>query len=435
VPIDGFARILSAHSPHWRDLSAIIKYVAIAPISGVSDVIAIAEEELRRAGWTDGSTVHQEGFAMQTCIGVQRLVRRVAPRKITLAWVGVLIFLVGCPRESTVTRLPGVPSADARQLTTEDKSQNFQNELSPRLLRRFAAIHRPPNTSDSALVRLGRMLYFEPLLSRTGRISCNSCHPLDRYGTTATRFSAGVDGKPGTRNAPTVYNAAGHFRLFWDGRAATLAEQAAGPIGDPAEMGMNPGRAVAVLKAVPGYRTAFSLGFPGEEDPITIGRVTAAIAEFEGGLVTPGRWDRYLDGDTRAITPTEKEGAKLFANLGCMVCHTGAYIGGTMFEKLGVFLPWPNQTDRGRRNITHNPADDMLFKVPSLRNVAQTAPYFHDGSAASLDTAVRLMARHQLGVELTDYEAQIIAAWLGSLTGEIPHKYVAAPVLPRAIRK
>jgi cytochrome c peroxidase len=371
---------------------------------------------------------------MDTSIGGERSIARVAPRKLSLAWVGTLIFLAGCPHESTVTRLPSVATADAKQLTSEDKSENFQNDLSPRLLRRFAAIHQAPSTTESDLVRLGRMLYFEPLLSRTGKISCNSCHPLDRYGTTATRFSAGVDGKPGTRNAPTVYNAAGHFRLFWDGRAATLAEQAAGPIGNPAEMGMNPGRAVAVMKAVPGYAAAFALGFPGQADPITIGNITAAIAEFEGGLVTPGRWDRYIDGDTQAITPAEKEGAKLFANLGCMVCHTGAYVGGTMFEKLGVFLPWPNQTDRGRRDITHNPADDMVFKVPSLRNVAQTAPYFHDGSAASLDTAVRLMARHQLGVELTDYEARIIAAWLGSLTGEIPRKYIAAPVLPLANR-
>jgi cytochrome c peroxidase len=136
-----------------------------------------------------------------------------------------------------------------------------------------------------------------------------------------------------------------------------------------------------------------------------------------------------------ALTQPEKEGAKLFANLGCMVCHTGAYVGGTMFEKLGVFVPWPNQTDHGRREVTKNPADDMIFKVPSLRNVARTAPYFHDGSADSLDTAVRMMARHQLGVDLSEEEARSIAAWLGSLTGDIPRDYIAPPTLPAAVRQ
>jgi cytochrome c peroxidase len=279
------------------------------------------------------------------------------------------------------------------------------------------------------------MLYFEPLLSGTGKISCNSCHPLDQYGTTATKVSVGVDGRLGRRNAPTVYNAVGHFRLFWDGRAATLAEQAGGPISNPDEMGMSPARAVQVLNSIPGYRTAFATAFPSSGDAITIEHTTAAIAEFERGLVTPARWDRYIDGDTHALTTPEKEGAKLFANLGCMVCHTGAYVGGTMFEKLGIFVPWPNQTDHGRRDITHNPADDMVFKVPSLRNVARTPPYFHDGSAATLDTAVRMMAHHQLGVELSEEEAQSIAAWLGSLTGDIPREYIARPLLPQAVRQ
>jgi cytochrome c peroxidase len=352
-----------------------------------------------------------------------------------LGALGAMIFLTGCHRESTITRLPDIPLSNATPLRGVGGSQESQEDLSPRLLRRFSAIRRASSAPDSELVRLGRMLYFEPLLSRTGKISCNSCHPLDQYGTTATKVSVGVYGHLGRRNAPTVYNAAGHFRLFWDGRAATLAEQAGGPISDPDEMGMSPARAVRVLNAIPGYRTAFAEAFPNQRDAITIEHATGAIAEFERGLVTPARWDRYIDGDTHALTVPEKEGAKLFANLGCMVCHTGAYVGGTMFEKLGVFVPWPNQTDHGRREVTHNPADDMVFKVPSLRNVARTAPYFHDGSAATLDTAVRMMAHHQLGVDLSEGEARSIAAWLGSLTGDIPREYIARPALPQAVRQ
>jgi cytochrome c peroxidase len=344
-------------------------------------------------------------------------------------------LLAGCQRASTVTRIESLPATDAKQMSDAGGASKLQDDLSPRLLRRFAAIHTPAAASNPELVRLGRMLFYEPLLSRTGKISCNSCHPLDRYGTTATKLSVGVDGKFGRRNAPTVYNSAGHFRQFWDGRVGTLDEQAAGPIADPAEMGMKPGAAVLALRAVAGYRIAFAQAFPDQQEPVTIEHVTAAIAEFERGLVTPARWDRYIDGDTQALTPNEKEGAKLFANLGCMVCHTGAYLGGTMFEKLGIFAPWPNQTDHGRQEVTHNPADNMVFKVPSLRNVAKTAPYFHDGSVGSLDTAVRMMAHHQLGVDLSEDEARLIAAWLGSLSGELPREYIAPPALPQAIRQ
>ena len=361
--------------------------------------------------------------------------RLVAIRRAAVVGCAFGALLCGCERASTVTRIESLPAKDAKQMNDAGGASKLQDDLSPRLLRRFAAIHTPAPAANPELVLLGRMLFFEPLLSRTGRISCNSCHPLDRYGTTTTRTSVGVTGKFGRRNAPTVYNSAGHFRQFWDGRVATLAEQATGPIADPEEMGMEPGAAVQALRAVAGYRTAFAQAFPHEEEPVTIEHVTAAIAEFERGLVTPARWDRYIDGDAQALTPTEKEGAKLFANLGCMVCHTGAYLGGTMFEKLGIFAPWPNQTDHGRQEVSHNPADNMVFKVPSLRNVAKTGPYFHDGSAASLDTAVRMMAHHQLGVDLAEDEARLITTWLGSLSGELPLEYIAPPVLPQAIRQ
>jgi cytochrome c peroxidase len=302
-------------------------------------------------------------------------------------------------------------------------------DLNPRLLRRFKSL--PPATPGDkpAVVDLGRILYYDPRLSVTGEVSCNSCHPLTTYGVTDQVVSIGVDGKKGRRNAPTTYHAAGHFRQFWDGRATTIDQQAQGPLLNPSEMGMTAEGVVAALSAIPGYRELFFTAFSGS-NPITIEHVATAIAEFERGLVTPARWDRYLDGDKTALSSREKEGAKLFANLGCMVCHTGAYLGGTMFEKVGARVPWPNQNDRGREEVTGDEEDAMMFKVPTLRNVAKTAPYFHDGSAATLHEAVRMMAHHQLDEELSDDEIDAIVSWLGALTGDLPAAYIAVPKLP-----
>lgn len=337
---------------------------------------------------------------------------------------------LACSPSGEVVRLdPSATSAHAldagvRPPITEEE------DLSPRLLRRFAPIDA--ETPAGPLVDLGRMLYYEPRLSRDGTISCNSCHPLDDYGATHSAVSTGISGFAGTRNAPTTYNAAREFRQFWDGRAESLEAQALGPIENPREMGSSTDDVVRLLEGLPEYQTAFARAFPQQPHPVSGAGVATAIAAFERGLATPARWDRYLRGDRSALSAREKEGAKLFANLGCMVCHTGADVGGSMFERLGAHEPWPNQRDHGRRDVTHDPADDMTFKVPSLRNVARTAPYFHDGSTDRLDQAVRMMARHQLGTELTDAEVGAIVAWLQSLTGEIPSGYVARPTLPPA---
>ena len=303
-------------------------------------------------------------------------------------------------------------------------------ELSPRVLRRFAPLDSPAPSASNALTALGRQLYYDPRLSKTGEISCNSCHPLATYGTTRTAVSTGINGRKGVRNAPTTYNAAGHFAQLWDGRSPSVEKQAIMPIENQDEMGMTAIEVVDAIKGIGGYRDEFARTFPGDASPITTEHIGAAIGAFEHGLVTPARWDRYLRGDTHALNAQEKAGAKLFANLGCIVCHTGPYVGGSMFERLGARVPWPNGSDRGRRQVTGLAADDMVFKVPSLRNVAMTAPYFHDGSAQTLNSAVRLMALHQLGVELEDDEANDLEAWLGALTGDIPLGYVAPPVLP-----
>jgi len=332
----------------------------------------------------------------------------------------------------TITRLPA--TAAPQQIAGSVNGPAVEEDLNPRLLRRFKPLAAPVAQRPQALVDLGRMLYYEPLLSIDRKISCNSCHPLDQYGVTHSAVSIGIGGTHGRRNAPSTFNASLEFAQFWDGRAASIAEQVKGPMLNPGEMGMNEATLVTRLSAIDDYRRAFSASFPASPQPISLENVSLAIAEFERGLLTPARWDQYLAGDLTALSTKEKAGAKIFANLGCMVCHEGQLLGGSMFQKVGVIIPWTNQNDRGRAELSHNVVDDMTFKVPSLRNVVRTAPYFHDGSVATLTVAIQMMARHQLGVSLTDEEDSAIESWMGSLTGTIPMDYVRPPTLPAANR-
>jgi cytochrome c peroxidase len=309
--------------------------------------------------------------------------------------------------------------------------------VNPRLLRRFKplreALVAEGDVTTTAQVDLGRMLYFETRLSKNHDVSCNSCHKLDAYGVDGERTSLGHRQQRGTRNSPTVYNAAGHFAQFWDGRADTIEAQATAPMVNPLEMALaSPAAAENVLRSIPEYRTRFAAAFPGDAEPVSAANIGKALGAFERGLLTPSRWDDYLKGNKRALTTQEVEGLAVFTGVGCMVCHTGEFLGGSMFEKAGVVEDWPNQADQGRYDVSSNPGDRMMFKVPTLRNVEKTAPYFHDGSAATLDDAVRMMGRHQLGLELTQRERASIVAWLRSLTGELPHEYVRAPALPAA---
>lgn len=303
----------------------------------------------------------------------------------------------------------------------------------------FAALPAVMSADGSALdpaqVALGRRLFYETLLSNGHDVSCNSCHALNGYGADGRRVSFGSVGHVGGRNAPTVYNAAGHLSQFWDGRAADVEEQAKGPILNAVEMGMpNSGAVLEHLRASPSYRAAFAAAFPGQSDPISYDNVGRAIGAFERGLVTPSRWDAYLAGDSTALTRAEREGVATFVRTGCASCHSGTYIGGQMYRKLGMVKPWPSSLDSGRIAVTHATADRFVFKVPSLRNAAMTAPYFHDGSVASLDSAIRLMARHQLGVELDAARVESIRTWLTTLTGVLPATYIAEPQLPAGTR-
>ena len=289
----------------------------------------------------------------------------------------------------------------------------------------------PKNAVTEQKVTLGRMLFFDKRLSKDHDLSCNSCHPLDKYGSDHLPVSVGFAGKQGGRNAPTVYNAGGHLAQFWDGRAKDVEEQAKGPILNPIEMAMPSGKSVAaIIKAVPGYVEAFQAAFPGQKDPVSFENAAKAIGAFERKLSTPSRWDDYLKGDQSALTSEEKAGMEKFVTVGCPKCHSGALVGGQKFEKLGQSVPWPDHSDPGRSKVTKYNSDDMVFKVPSLRNVAETAPYFHNGSAATLEKAVGLMAKHQLGVILTESEIASIVTFLKSLTGTIPADYIKEPKLP-----
>ncbi|MBI3567839.1 MAG: c-type cytochrome [Gemmatimonadetes bacterium] len=289
---------------------------------------------------------------------------------------------------------------------------------------------KSPSTAPQ--VALGRKLYYETTLSSKHDVSCNSCHPLNAYGADGRAKSFGDHGQLGGRNSPSVYNAAGQVAQFWDGRAPTVEEQAKGPILNPAEMGMpNTAEVLAHLRESPEYRVAFKAAFPTDAEPVSYDNVGRAIGAFERGLITPARWDRYLEGDVGSLTLVETRGAKTFVAAGCASCHNGAFVGGGLYQKAGVARAWPTTADSGRLKVTGINSDLFVFKVPSLRNVAMTAPYFHDGSVASLDEAIRMMGQHQLGVELTDAQVKDIRSWMDSLTGELPVEYIALPQLPK----
>lgn len=331
-------------------------------------------------------------------------------------------------------------AAISKRRATDSSTRTAAGELATRLSRVELAMFAPlpsymasgPSRPTEAEVNLGRQLYHETLLSGGHDVSCNSCHALNGYGADGRRVSFGSHGLTGGRNAPTVYNAAGQVAQFWDGRAANVEEQAKGPILNPAEMAMpNPGAVLDHMRASANYRAAFRAAFPNDAQPITYDNVGRAIGAFERGLVTPSRWDEFLAGDSTALSSEEQRGAATFVRVGCAGCHNGAYVGGSSFQKLGRVKPWPTSTDSGRIKVTREASDLFVFKVPSLRNVEKTSPYFHDGSIASLDEAIRLMGRHQLGVQLTDGQVRDIHSWLSSLTGELPASYIAQPRLPR----
>jgi cytochrome c peroxidase len=296
---------------------------------------------------------------------------------------------------------------------------------------------QPPTLEGNPItppkVELGKMLYFDPRLSESHTISCNSCHLVGLGGVDVAETSLGHRWQRGPRNAPTVLNAVFNTAQFWDGRAKDLKEQAGGPLVNPIEMATTEKHTIEMLTAIPGYGDPFKQAFPGESNPISFENVKKAIAAFEATLLTPNApFDRYLQGDANALTAEQKQGLKLFLDKGCAGCHSGINIGGQMYAPFGVvekpgadILP---PADKGRFEVTKTPSDEYVFKVPTLRNIALTPPYFHSGKSWDLRQAVAVMGSSQLGAELSKEEVDKITAFLNSLTGEQPK--VVYPLLP-----
>jgi cytochrome c peroxidase len=286
----------------------------------------------------------------------------------------------------------------------------------------------PAKITDPAKVELGKQLFFDPRLSRSGFISCNSCHNLSMGGSDNLQTSIGHNWQKGPINSPTVLNSSMNLAQFWDGRAADLKEQAAGPIANPAEMAFTHNLAVDTLRSIPEYREGFKAVY--QVDEITIDEVTDAIAAFEETLVTPhSRFDRWLLGDQDAMTQVELDGYKLFKDIGCTACHNGPAVGGNSFQKMGLVEPYNTDNPaEGVAAVTGKDADRFKFKVPTLRNVELTYPYFHDGAYWKLEESVDVMARLQLGRTLSDEDIGKITAFLKTLTGEQPN--FTLPILP-----
>ena len=366
-----------------------------------------------------------------------------SPSRIGLLLAGLLALDSGCEDKKPP------PSREPAPPPTHQEGGAAEGTSSARLLEQAKGVFAPlppvaqseQNPVTDAKVDLGRILYYDPRLSKNHDISCNTCHDLAKFGVdireqqagTRDKVSLGHRNQPGERNSPTVYNAAIQMAQFWDGRAPTVEAQAQMPIVNPIEMGMpEPGYVIKVLESIPGYQAKFKEVFPEDSNPITLGRLGDAIGAFERKLMTPAPFDRFLQGEAAALSPEQLRGLELFMTVGCITCHTGPGVGGTMFQKLGSVRPYETK-DVGRFAVTNLESDKYVFKVPTLRNVTETAPYLHDGSIATLDEMVQLMAKHQTAKgELSASETKAIVAFLGSLTGDIPTDLIAKPELPES---
>ncbi|MEE3077990.1 MAG: cytochrome c peroxidase [Bdellovibrionota bacterium] len=268
------------------------------------------------------------------------------------------------------------------------------------------------------LINLGEKLYFEKRLSINNQMSCNTCHRVDKFGVDNEATSPGHEGKRGDRNSPTTFNSSLHLAQFWDGRAKDVEEQALGPILNPVEMGMKSEKEVVdKIKNTKGYLEAFKIAFPEQKDALTYKNIGVAIGAYEKTLITPSRFDKFLNGDLNALNIQEKRGLKKFMHKGCISCHSGPLLGGNDYQLLGAVNEYETH-DLGRYNVTKNEDDKKVFKVPSLRNIMKTGPYFHDGSVKTIDEAIKLMAYHQLDENVGSGFIEDVKAFFNSLTTE-----------------
>lgn len=285
-------------------------------------------------------------------------------------------------------------------------------------------------------VALGRLLFFDTRFSIDGNVGCVTCHQPSLYGTDGRPRSIGVKSRPHPRHAPTVLNAALQFVIHWRGDRLDAEDQVAQSLLSPITNGQSDEKALlARVNSIPGYAPLFKSAFPADPEPVSRKNMALAIGAFERTLVTPSRFDDYLVGDVNALSASERAGLAKFIDTGCIACHNGPGVGGGMYQKFGVMEDYWKVTgsepvDKGRADVTKNDADLYMFKVPSLRNVAMTAPYFHDGSVATLPEAVKVMARLQLGAKLEDKDVDDVVSFLTSLTGPLPPDFATAPILP-----
>ncbi len=333
--------------------------------------------------------------------------------------LGLCGLLFGCKNESK------------EKVTKKDDGEYELLEKAQSLFQPISAMDM--KEPDSEKVELGKHLFFDTRLSGEGNISCNSCHNLNTYGVDNERFSPGdAPGTVGNRNSPTVFHAALHHMQFWDGRAEDVEEQAGGPILNPVEHNIkDEQQLVNRLKEVELYQELFAKAYE-EEDPITFENITNAIGAFERILIPEGRFDKYLEGDTEALSEKEKKGLDNFIESGCITCHSGVALGGQMLQKFGLYHDYwvhteSEDVDLGLYDISDKESDKYFFKVPGLRNIVHTAPYFHDGSVDDLAEAVRIMGKLQRDVDLSEEEVDNITAFFESLTADIPDEVKKSP--------
>lgn len=357
--------------------------------------------------------------------------------------IGGMLAVASCDKPKETPAPPTAPVTPSEATAPVSASASAMpgstgKPLDPSALLVFAPlpakIERPDNTLTEDKVALGRQLYFDARLSKGQDVSCNSCHDVTKAGADEVALSTGTKKKQGTRNAPSVFNAAGGFAQGWDARATLVEELVLPHAAEASVMGMEEKKLVAMVTSIPAYEIAFKKVFLEEKVPITGETIGKAIAAYTRTLLTPSRWDAFLGGRADALTDAEKAGAAVFLDSNCATCHAGKYVGAAQNQKLGVAKPWPaldgGVVDHGRIAVTKQDVDNDVFKVPSLRNVVRTAPYLHDGSIATLEEVTKLMARHQVGKELTDEQVKSLVRFMGALTGEPPKDLVAKPELP-----
>ncbi|PIQ25012.1 cytochrome-c peroxidase [bacterium (Candidatus Blackallbacteria) CG17_big_fil_post_rev_8_21_14_2_50_48_46] len=349
-------------------------------------------------------------------------------------WLGISVACAPSEKpENTNSASPAAdsPTDSAAAMNAEDKALwEKAKGLFEALPEKIPAPEGMTDTPEK--VALGKQLFHDPRLSKSGAISCNSCHNLASAGVDNRSFSLGHGFKQGGRNAPTVLNAGFHTAQFWDLRAKDLTEQAKGPVLNPVEMAM-PSEADVVIRlaSIEAYQENFKKAFPEAADKaLSYQNMAEAIAAFERTLVTPSRFDAFLKGKGEALSAEEKKGLETFIGKGCTACHSGVAVGGKMAQKFGIVKPYPNRKDMGKYDLTKKEEDKYVFKVPSLRNIARTYPYFHDGAVWELKEAIKIMGETQLGLVLDPAEIDSIAVFLNALTGELPPDARMLPELP-----